>query len=683
MRRACKIRFFVLKRCTIIKYYHNRLLFLKTHTTKWLGQTVRVRTDGIAEQANGAVWLDMGGTTVLATTVIDRKTIEPLNFVPLSVHYFEKAYSVNKIPGGFGKREGKPQDHEVRTARLIDRAIRPLIPDGLCHEVQIIINVLAHNPDVDVQIPSFLAAFLSLRLSGLSLKTQENMCGVIIDQLFFAITPTKVVMIDGGGSEIPHTDIYSAAKNAIELGDPVFKLLDKLIPKRKKCTITFYTPNPSCYERIKEFKLQFEKVLDVKKKKDRIQKLTELRQKIIDTLKKEFSEFEIKKTFDTYLAACMLFKLSETKTRIDGRAFDEIRHIQIELGVLSHAHGSALFTRGDTQVLGILTVAGGDKKQYIDDLKGHAEHLIFHYNFPPFCVGDVDRVGSPSRREIGHGHIGFRAIKNTLSYNPNYTYRIVSEVLSCNGSSSMASICAASLAFHAAGINSNNLVAGIGLGYVRIGNKDVILTDILGDEDHMGLMDLKLAGTTKGITAIQMDVKVPGISLPVLSKALTQGRKALTSVLKIMKQAINQNTDAGSSVPKIETVEVNRDAIYSIIGKGGYLIKNLIAEHPVKIDTRDSGQVTITGQKWEDVYAVKKIIRQLADPMKKGEEFLCEVIDSGTKKIKVRLNRHMKGYVKFKNKEEQTVFLDQNPINSKISLKYTGLDRYGDIILKA
>ena len=379
----------------------------------------------------------------------------------------------------------------------------------------------------------------------------------------------------------------------------------------------------------------------------------------------------------------MLHLLTTTKTRIDGRQFDEVRPIQIELGILPQTHGSALFTRGDTQVLGVLTVAGGDKKQYIDDLKGHTENLIFHYNFPPFCVGDTDRIGAPSRREIGHGHIGFRAIKNVLPYNPNYTYRIVSEVLSCNGSSSMASVCAASLALHIAGISTNNPVAGIGLGYVRAAGKDLILTDILGDEDHMGLMDLKLAGTIKGITAIQMDVKVPGISLSVLSKALTQGRKALTSVLKIMKQTTGQKTDSNASVPKIETLEINRDAVYGIIGKGGYQIKSLIAEYPVKIDTRDSGLVTITGKEWKDVYAVKKIIRQLTDPMKKGDEFLCEITHAAPKKVQVRLNRYIKGYVKFKNKEEQDAFLTLNPINTKIALKYAGIDSFGDVILSA
>jgi polyribonucleotide nucleotidyltransferase len=654
---------------------------LKTHTTTWLDQPITIRTEGIASRSDGAVWLDMGGTIVLATTVVDQKKIEPLDFVPLSVHYFEKAYAINKIPGGFGKRETKPQDHEVRTARLIDRAIRPLMPDGLCHEVQIIINVLAYNPDIDITIPSFLAAFLSLRLSGLPLKTKEHMCGVAIDQLFFAVTPTKIVMMDGEGGEIPHASIYEAAKQAIEISAPIFTLMDDILSKQKTRAVTLYKSDPLCHKAFEDFKPLFEKILTTKKKTERTQKLHDLRQKSIDVLKKDFSEFEIKKTFEIVLSESMMHLLTATKVRIDGRKFDEIRPIQIETGILPKAHGSVLFTRGDTQVLGVLTVAGGDKKQYIDDLKGHAEHLIFHYNFPPFCVGDTDRIGAPSRREIGHGHIGFRAIKNVLPYNPNYTYRIVSEVLSCNGSSSMASVCAASLALQMAGIQTNNLAAGIGLGYVRVDGKDVILTDILGDEDHMGLMDLKLAGTIKGITAIQMDVKVPGISLAVLSKALTQGRRALTAVLKIMKPTTTKAADISASVPKIETLEINRDAVYATIGKGGYHIKALIADYSVKIDTRDSGLVTITGKEWKDVYAVKKIIRQLTDPMKKGDEFLCEVTHVAPKKVQVRLNRYIKGYVKFKSKEEQDVFLNKNPINTKIALKYTGIDRFGDVIL--
>ena len=362
---------------------------MKTYKTKWFDQPITIRTEGIAGQANGAVWLDMGGTTVLATTIIDSKKIEPLDFVPLSVHYIEKAYAINKIPGGFGKREGKPQDHEVRTARLIDRAIRTLMPDGLCHEVQIVITILAYNSEVDVRLPSFLAAFLSLRLSGLTLKTKEHMCGVSVDQLFFAVTPTKIVMMDGEGPEVPHASIYGAAKKAIELSGPVFELMDKILSKQKPCVVTLYTPNPFCYDQFYIFNTQFEKVLGSKKKKERKQKLTELRQKITGVLKKDFTEFEIKKTFDRYLSECMLEKLIETKVRIDGRNFDEIRPIQIELGVLPHAHGSVLFTRGDTQVLGVLTVAGGDKKQYIDDLKGHAEHLIFHYKltfFLKYCL---------------------------------------------------------------------------------------------------------------------------------------------------------------------------------------------------------------------------------------------------------------------------------------------------------
>ena len=623
----------------------------------------------------------MGGTTVLATTIIDQHETEPLDFVPLSVHYIEKGYAVNKIPGGFGKREGKPQDHEVRVARLIDRAIRPLMPDGLCQEIQIIITVLSYNPDVDTVVPSFLAAFLSLRLSGLPLKTKENMCGVFINQLFFAVTPTKVVMMDGEGAEIPHASIYEAAQKAIKLGAPLFSLMDKILSKQKNGRIKLYEPDPLCKKALEHFFPQLTKILVTKKKKERTKKLNELRHKIMDVLAKDFSKFEVRKAFDMYLSECMLNQLSTTKIRIDGRQFDEIRPIQIEMGALPNAHGSALFTRGDTQVLGILTVAGGDKKQFIDDLKGRTENLIFHYNFPPFCVGDVDRMGAPSRREIGHGHIGFRAIKNVIPYNPNYTYRLVSEVLSCNGSSSMASVCAASLALYMAGINTNNPVAGVALGYIRLGGKDFILTDILGDEDHMGLMDLKLAGTTKGITAIQMDVKVPGISLSVLSKALTQGRKALTTLLKIMKQATGQVVESNAGVPKIETLEVNRDAIYSLIGRGGSQIKPLIAEYNVKIDARDSGLITITGKDWKNVYAVKKIIRQLTDPMKKNDEFLCEVTHVSPKKIQVRFNRYIKGYIKFKDKEEQDLFLTQNPVNTKINLKYKGIDRCGDVVL--
>lgn len=648
---------------------------------EWLGQPVTIRTNGLAGRADGAVMVNMGGTIVLATTIIDQNKTEYLDFVPLSVHYFEKTYAVNKIPNGFTKREGRPQDHEVRIARLMDRAIRPLMPDGLGNEVQIIVTVLGFNYQVDTIIPSLLAASLSLKLSGLPLKTDENMCGISVGDIFAAVTSTKIVMLEGEGKEIPHMDIYKTAQQAMDECRPMLDLMTKITAKVKPCKVNLLQQDPLCHEEISAYHKDFMKIIGTKKKIDRVEKTRLLKEKVFDKLKDKFSKNILKTTFDHYLADCMIGQLVETNKRIDGRGVDEIRPISIELGILSKAHGSALFTRGDTQVLAVLTVAGGDKKQYIDDFKGHAENLIFHYNFPPFCVGDVDRVGAPGRREIGHGYIGFRAIKGVLPHNPNYTYRIVSEVLSCNGSSSMASVCGASLALQMAGVTLNNPVAGIGLGYVRSGKKDIILTDILGDEDHMGLMDMKLAGSVKGITAIQMDVKVPGISLGILSKALTKGRKALTEVLSVMNIHIDKTPEVNQIIPKIDTIEISKEAV-SIIGKGAFNIKHLLEPYAVKVDVKDFGLVTITGTQWDNVYAVKKIIRNMTDPIKKGTLFECEVSHIVEDRVTVRFNRYLKGYVKFKNKTLQQQFTQNNPMGAKISLSYVGLDKAGDITLK-
>ena len=675
---------------------------MKTYKTRWLDQDIEIKTKGIAELANGSVFLKMGGTTVLATTVIEDEQGEYIDFAPLSVHYFEKSYASNKIPGGYTKREGRPQDHEVKIARLIDRSLRPLMPDGLQNEVQIMITILGYDKKVGTVMPALLAASLSLRLSGIPLKVDHNVCGLHLGMdplgnfvpwfrgsdldLFLSISKNRIMMLEGMFQEIPHTQLYKACQNAIKICQPIIDFMDDVTCKHKIKfpKIELFKTSESCRTAIsEEHHKDVETILKTKKKKDRSQKIKKLKERLIKKFVHQYDKQDIILCFYDYLDQTMATQLMETEKRIDGRHIEDIRPIKMDVGILPHAHGSALFTRGDTQVMSVLTVAGIEKNRYVDDLKSNTvENFIFHYNFPSFCVGEIDKVGAPNRREIGHGLIGWRALKPVLPNNKNYTYRIVSEVLSSNGSSSMASVCAASLAFMKAGIPIQSMVAGIGLGYMRSFGQDIILTDILGDEDHMGLMDLKIAGTSKGLTTVQLDVKSLGISPTILSKALTRGRQALNYVLSEMAKTIESKSFiANTFIPKIETFDIHRDKISEVIGKGGSEIKKLSQDFNVKVDIKDFGLVTITGEEWKNIYGAKKAIRQKTSDFKKGDTFDCFITQITPKKILVKFNKFLSGYIKFRNQTERKKFLVVNSMDSELSLVFSGLDQFGNYVL--
>ena len=612
------------------------------------GRPFSIETGKVAKQANGSVMVQYGETVVLVTAVTSDKKREGLDFIPLTVNYQEMTYAAGRIPGGFFKREGRPSDHETLISRFIDRPLRPLFPKGFRNEIQVIATVLSADQDNDPSILGMIGASAALSLSNIPfngpiagakvgridgefvLNPTHNELQMSDIDLFVAGSEDAIIMVEGSAKEVKEREILEAILFGHQSLKPVIDLQNQLQ--------SAFGTTP------KEFELQkteealealYEKVGAVSQDRLReafyIKEKTKRREYLEETLQRTFQECGaedensqkmVKATIEEINRKLVRKLIIEEKKRIDGRSLTEIRPISCEVGILPRTHGSALFTRGETQVLAVVTFGTSEDEQKINSLTGETyKSFMLHYNFPPFSVGEVSPLRSPSRREIGHGALAERAILPVLPSNENfpYTIRIVSEVLESNGSSSMATVCGASLSLMDAGVPIKAPVAGIAMGLILEDEKVAVLSDILGDEDHFGDMDFKVAGTAEGVTAIQMDIKIRGISKEVMGSVLDQAREGRLHILEKMKETIPEpRKDLSRHAPRIVTLQVKQEKIRDIIGPGGKNIRGIVEQTGVKVDVEDSGVVKLASPNYEAIEKAIYMIKRLTQEVEIG-----------------------------------------------------------------
>jgi len=584
---------------------------------------VTLETGEIARQADGAVMINMGDTVVLCTVVGSKEAVEGRDFFPLTVDYQEKTYAAGKIPGGFFRREGRPSEKEVLTARLIDRPIRPLFPKGFTNEVQVICTVMSHNPYVDPEIPSLIGTSAALAISGLPFqgpigaarvgyKNGEyllNPPGVGLSEvtdldLVVAGTADAVLMVESEARELPEEVMLGAVLFGHEQMQVAIRAIEELAAEAGKEPWPFEPPvedealAAAVAEAAEADVTEAYKIAD---KLERYGRLDEIKAGVLEKLgggeEPRWSEEEIKGAFEKLKKRIVRSRILAGEPRIDGRDTKTVRPITIKTGLLPRTHGSALFTRGETQALVVTTLGTERDAQIIDALdRSYRESFMLHYNFPPFCVGETGRVGSPKRREIGHGRLakrGVLAVMPSIEEFP-YSIRVVSEITESNGSSSMASVCGTSLSLMDAGVPIKAPVAGVAMGLIKEGDQFAVLTDILGDEDHLGDMDFKVAGTEKGVNALQMDIKIQGITREIMQIALDQAKEGRLHILGEMNKAISAPREEMSEhAPRIISFRIHPDKIRDVIGKGGATIRSITEETGATIDLDDSGLVKI------------------------------------------------------------------------------------------
>jgi polyribonucleotide nucleotidyltransferase len=602
---------------------------------QFAGRPLSLETGRLAKQAHGAVLAQYGETVVLATVVSAYQSREKSDFLPLTVDYQEKTFAAGKIPGGFFKREGRPSEKEILTSRLIDRAMRPLFPKGYDRETQIIVTVLSADRDNDPDMLSLIATSAALEVSDVphdgpvaAVRVGRIDGRLVINPRFaemersdislvVAAKPDSIVMLEGGAEIVEEEAILEAFFTAQEEMRPVFELQQELRKLAGKPKREF---KPKEYDSLllatvkERMAAELEEILHISSKKDRNAAIYALSDRVVEELGPRFPErsHEIAEACEKVLRDRVRRVILEQDRRIDDRTSTEIRPLSAQVQVLPRTHGSALFTRGETQALATVTLGTSADEQKIDALLGERyKKFMLHYNFPPFSTGEVKFLRGPGRREIGHGALAERALVPVLPAEEEfpYTVRVVSEVLESNGSSSMATVCGGSLALMDAGVPIKSAVAGIAMGLVKEGEQVRVLTDILGDEDHLGDMDFKVAGTTEGVTAIQMDNKVGGVTRDVMRQALHQARDARLFVLSVMQRAIEQpRHEVSAFAPRIVTLHIKPDKIRDVIGPGGKVIRGLVEETGCKIDIEDDGTVLIASS---DSAAMEKAISSI------------------------------------------------------------------------
>ena len=617
----------------------------------WGGKLLTFETGKIARQADGAVMVTYGGTTVLCTAV-GASTAKPgIDFFPLTVNYQEKTFAAGRIPGGFFKREGRPSEKETLVSRLIDRPIRPLFHKNYKNETQIIATVLAHDMENDPDIVAMLGASAALTISGLPFMGPIGACRVGWDGKNYILNPTidqmkgasldlvvagttdGVLMVESEASELSeevmlgavdygHNEIEQVIKAIIDLAEVAAKeprpLPDE--PKEKE----------EYLKTIKPFRKKFEKAYKEIDKSNRSKMLSDIRNDISLEFGDSPNSTLVSSLTKDLEADIVRGNILKTKKRIDGRDTQTVRPIVAEVGTLPRAHGSALFTRGETQALVVATLGTGQDEQIIDALEGeYRSKFMLHYNFPPYSVGEAGRVGSPGRREVGHGKLAWRAVNPLLPLGEDfpYTVRIVSEVTESNGSSSMATVCGTSLALMDAGVPIKKPVAGIAMGLIKENKEFSVLSDILGDEDHLGDMDFKVAGTEDGITSLQMDIKITSITKEIMEIALDQAKEGRIHILNEMSKAIGSSREAlADSAPKITTMKVKLDKIRDIIGPGGKMIREICETTGAKVDIEDDGTIKIAASDTESSEAAQKRINDIVAEAELGVIYTGKVV---------------------------------------------------------
>ncbi len=617
------------------------------------GRSLIVTIGKVAEQANGACLLQYGDTVVLVTATASKEPREDIDFFPLSVDFEEKLYAVGKIPGGFIKREGKPSDKAILTARLIDRPIRPLFPKGYRNDVQVIATVLSVDQDCTPDIVAMIGSSIALTISDIPFSgpTASVAVGLVDGEL--VINPTAeerdnsdmnlivsgtkdaIMMVEAGANELPESIMLDGILYA---HDEIKKLCEfiesiQLEVGKEKQEFQVFKPDDEIEKKVREYAteklIEAIKTVEKQKREDNIEKVKE---ETIDKFIEEYPENEedISEVLDEIVKEEVRRLILEEGIRPDNRRIDEIRPISCEVGILPRVHGSGLFKRGQTQVLTVATLGASSDVQIIDGIgEEEFKRYMHHYNFPPYCVGDTRPLRGPNRREVGHGALAERALEPVIPGEDEfpYTIRLVSEVLSSNGSSSQASVCGSTLALLDAGVPIKAPVAGIAMGLIKSEEKVVILTDIQGLEDHLGDMDFKVAGTRDGITAIQMDIKISGINRIILKEALSRAREARLFILDKMNEVISKPREELSPyAPRIFTMQVDPDKIRDIIGPGGKMINKIIDETGVKIDIEDDGKVSIAADNVENGERAVELINRITKDVEVGETYLGQVI---------------------------------------------------------
>ena len=627
---------------------------------EWGGRPLVLETGRIARQADGAVLATYGETTVLATVVAERSAKPGLDFFPLTVNYQEKAYAAGKVPGGYFKREGRPSEKETLVSRLIDRPIRPLFVKGFKNETQVIATVLSHDLENDPDVVAMVAVSAALTISGVPFRGPiggarvgyidgEYVLNPTIDQmqetnldLVVAGTSDAVLMVESEADELSEEIMLGAVMFGHKHFQPVIEACIRMAEKAAKEPREMEEKDDSALEaKVAELaKSGLEAAYQEADKQTRQEAIAALRDTVKDELLDEASGDEERNAvggaFKGLESDIVRTGILDTEKRIDGRGLADVRPIVSEVNVLPRAHGSALFTRGETQALVVTTLGTGDDEQFVDALEGtYKENFLLHYNFPPFSVGETGRVGFTGRREIGHGKLAWRALKAMLPSREDfpYTLRLVSEITESNGSSSMATVCGASLAMMDAGVPLKKPVAGIAMGLIKEGDRFAVLSDILGDEDHLGDMDFKVAGTEAGITSLQMDIKITGITEEIMQVALDQAKGGRTHILGEMSKALTEARDEmGEYAPKIETIQVPQDKIREVIGTGGKVVREIVETTGAKIDIGDDGLIKVASSNGEAIKAALDFINSIVAEPEVGviyEGTVVKVMDFG------------------------------------------------------
>ncbi len=623
---------------------------------EWGGRPLILETGKIARQADGAVLATYGETMVLATVVSAKEPKPGFDFFPLTVNYQEKTYAAGKIPGGYFKREGRPSEKETLVSRLIDRPIRPLFADGYKNDTQVVVTVVQHDLENDPDILSIVATSAALTLSGVPFMgpiggarvgyiNGEYVLNPHLDEmpeskldLVVAGTADAVLMVESEAKELDEKTMLDAVMFGHRSFQPVIEAIIKLAEVAAKDPRDFTSPDYSALEAemLKIGEAELREAYKITDKQSRYAAVDAVKAKVkaaftpAEGEEAKYSSEQVAAVFKELQAKIVRWNILDTGSRIDGRDLKTVRKIVSDVGVLPRTHGSALFTRGETQALVVATLGTGEDEQYVDSLTGmYKEKFLLHYNFPPYSVGETGRMGSPGRREIGHGKLAWRAIRPMLPSVEQfpYTLRVVSEITESNGSSSMATVCGTSLALMDAGVPLAKPVAGIAMGLIKEGERFAVLSDILGDEDHLGDMDFKVAGTTGGITSLQMDIKIEGITEEIMKVALEQAKGGREHILGEMAKALSgARSELGEFAPRIEVMHIPTDKIRDVIGSGGKVIREIVEKTGAKINIEDDGTVKIASSNAKEIEAAKKWIHTIVAEPEVGEIYEGTVV---------------------------------------------------------
>ncbi len=600
------------------------------------GKIISLETGKIARQADGAIIAQCGETVVLATVVGAKKVNPDMDYFPLSVNYQEKYYAAGKIPGGYFKREARPTESETLISRLIDRPIRPLFPDEFKNEVQLLPTVISYDKENEADILSIIASSAALAISGMPFMGPVGASRVGFIEGKYVLNPSKkelekskldlvvagtkdaVLMVESEANGLTEEEMLNAVKFGHEGFVPIIEMIEELANECRKPEWTVEKKDLSEVKKKleEEFTEDLKKAFSTRDKQDRSNQISEITEKAKNLYEENetYTDLDVNSQLKNLEKTIVRTDILKNKNRIDGRGLADVRPIMCEVGILPRVHGSALFTRGETQAIVTTTLGTSDDEQRIESLDGlQKERFMLHYNFPPFSVGETGRIGT-GRREIGHGKLAWRAINSSLPSKESfpYTFRIVSEITESNGSSSMATVCGTSLALMDAGVPIKEPVAGIAMGLIKEGEDFSVLSDILGDEDHLGDMDFKVAGTKDGITSLQMDIKITGITFEIMEQALNQAKDGRIHILGEMNKALDKSRDnVGKHTPKMEKITVDKKDIAAVIGKGGATIREIVEKSGAKVDVNDEGVVTVAAPDEESRNIAMQMIKDI------------------------------------------------------------------------